>query len=186
MVQNNHIDDLVNHPGLTQDDIALLRERSETLASETKELYSVNNDMVESYLIVSYLDERYGIPLTVVSEAIALSNVVALPGAPPHVVGLTRLRGQILALVNLHVYWRQRITGHSDCDRAVIVTINELSFGLVCYRVEGLRKLPDSVVEPTPADLPSLTKNTIQGIADRNILLLDPEKLIAAPGFTLK
>lgn len=184
--QNNPSIEFTNHPELSIKDIALLRERTVSLAAVSKKRQDGEPVRSESFLTMTYLDERYGVPLDTVVEAIALNTIVAVPGAPSHVVGLTRIRGQILALVNLHIYWRHRISGHSDCDRAVIITEGEFSFGLVCNKVEGLRSVVSSAIEAPPSDLPALTQQTIQGITDRNILLLSPTKLIEAPGFLVR
>ncbi len=186
MKQNNRSTEFSNHPNLTKDDVELLRERTANLAFKSKKESDLDDAVSERYLSMTYLDERYGIPLSDVSEAIALIDLVAVPGTPPHVVGLTRLRGQIIALVNLHIYWRKQIAGHGDCDRAVIVSVDEYDFGLVCNKIEGLKTIVQSTIEETPADLPMLTKTTIRGIADRNLLLLSPEKLIKAPGFLVR
>lgn len=183
--RDKHFEELFsNHKGLTLEEIDLLRERTESLGEASKKICDSEEEADdERYLIVSYLDERYGVPLDAVSEVIGVSDIVVLPGSPPHIMGLTRLRGQILALVNLHVFWRNRVAGHSDCDQAVIVQAGEVCFGLACNKIEGLKAVASAGIEKTPADLPPLTKDTVRGIADRNILLIDPAALVSAPGF---
>lgn len=177
--------ELRNHGGLSGEELALLLERTESMSQNKGMTDAPDLHIQEEYLVVSYLDERYGIPLEVISEVIGIDRIVALPGAPVHVMGLTRLRGQILSLVNLHVFWRGTVSGHNDCDYAAIINAENTTFGLLCHKAQGVRGVDEKSVELPPANLPTKARDTIHGIFDRDILLIDPAKLVAAPGFVV-
>jgi len=48
-------------------------------------------------------DELYGIGIENITEIVKMPPVTFVPGAPPHVLGVTSLRGQIVPLVNMRL-----------------------------------------------------------------------------------
>jgi purine-binding chemotaxis protein CheW len=174
---------------LPPDLVDILRRRSQQLASPV-----VERDMWgtidpkknrRKYLCFQLMHQRYALPLEVVREVVGLKNVVLVPGAPAHVVGISRLRGEILALINLHIYWNPDIKGHMDCDMAIVVEQNGIDFGLICTAVEGLFEPPPEDIKPTPPNLSTELSACLQGVAEREIMLLNINKLLARPGFLI-
>ena len=57
--------------------------------------------MSPSYLVVGLGEERYALAVEDVLEAGTVADPAALPGAPPGVVGLQNLRGEVVPLLDL-------------------------------------------------------------------------------------
>lgn len=57
--------------------------------------------MSRSYLVVGLGEERYALAVEDVLEVGTVSDPAALPGAPPGVVGLQNLRGEVVPLLDL-------------------------------------------------------------------------------------
>lgn len=57
--------------------------------------------MSGSYLLVGLGEERYALVIEDVLEVGAMSDPVPLPGAPPGVIGLQNLRGEVVPLLDL-------------------------------------------------------------------------------------
>ena len=176
------------HQGLSDASLELLKERAIDLAKIDEASatgYGAENDG-KTYLVFRYLDERYGIPVSLVSEVVPLSKVLAIPGAPSHVVGLTRLRGKILALVNLRSFFRKNLSGYADADLAVVTEIEGRLFGIVCSKVESLVTVDVQDTEDVPDSFNERVRRTMVGFTDRDIMLLDAQRLIDEEGFVIR
>ena len=137
-------------------------------------------------MVFRYLDERYGIPVSLVNEVVPLSKVLAIPGAPMHVVGLTRLRGKILALINLRSFFRKALSGFADADLAVVTEVEGRLFGIVCSKVESLLTLSSSQMDDIPDSFDDHIRRSMVGFAKRDIMLLDVKQLLAEEGFIIR
>jgi purine-binding chemotaxis protein CheW len=79
---------------------ALLRRRAERLRTQP----DAADDDERSLLWVAEFsvgDEQYAMPLRVLRAAIPLRLVTAVPLAPPHVLGVCRFEGQLVAALSL-------------------------------------------------------------------------------------
>lgn len=167
----------------------VLRRRATTLANasgqEVAAVLTLERPEQVS-LLLRFIDERFAVPLTVIREAISLRSVVVVPGAPAHVVGLTRIRGAVTALVDVRRFWSSDTRGHADADLAVIVEHRGVDFGIVCTQIEGLREFQPDEVKPPPSNLDKRQAACLIGVADRRTLLVDIPRLVAQPGFLVR
>jgi len=166
--------------------VALLRERARRLA-ETDEKTSATTHLTvnqeQIWLCFRLLDEHYALPLKSVREVIPLRSIVLIPGAPEHVAGLVRLRGKILALVDLRRFWQGAATGHADSDLAVIIEVRGVELGLVCTEVEDLLELDPQAINEIPQNIPSRLAACLDGLTRRETMLVNPGNLLKQPGF---
>jgi purine-binding chemotaxis protein CheW len=89
--------------------------------------------------------EVYAIPVTHVSEIADVGDLTPVPGAPPEVLGVRNLRGQILPVVDLAMLLRiPRTTAPSWL---VVAEAGELTAGLAIDEVSGVDQLPDPTDE---------------------------------------
>jgi purine-binding chemotaxis protein CheW len=174
------------HENLPSEDLEVLEARLQRLA--TAEERSASHSLVmsnpeEIYLCFKLLDDRFAIPLMSVEEVIALRSIVMVPGVAEHIAGITRLRGKILALVDLRRFWYKATSGRADSDLAVVLHRGDVRFGLICNEVEGLREIPPKDIKETPKNLPSSLSACIRGITLDEIRLISPENLLSRAGF---
>lgn len=166
----------------------------EILRARAKELAAVDAVGVKStqetgqrlpYVAFTYINEKFALPLTSVQEVIPLRNVVHVPGAPAHLLGITRLRGKFVALVDLGRFWDVDMRGQADNDLALIVQEEEIEFGVACTDVDGLVELLPDEVRDVPGNLPRRAASCLDGVARRDLLLISPKSLLAQPGFVV-
>ncbi len=174
------------HGQLTQESLDLLEARTERFAAEkssgaTEEMSGGE----ESFVCFRMADQSIAVPLSTVREVVPVTTITSVPGAPPHLLGLMRLRGQVLALVNLRRFWQVDVVGHSDSDMAVIVEADGVDFGIICAEVEGLTTIrADERREVPPNTAPRLAESLL-GLARREIMLVSPRHLVAQTGFVV-
>ncbi len=162
----------------------LLENRARKLAQEADKpiaLTTRRNDNL--YLGLRLLDSVCALPLHAVKEVINLGSVLPIPRTPIHVAGLVRLRGKILTLIDLRRFWYQSVSGHADSDRAVVIEMDGVEFGVLCSEVEELVELESDEIKDFTENLPKRLKACLRGLARRDMLVIDIQKLIAQRGF---
>lgn len=89
--------------------------------------------------------EQYGLPVDGVLEVAELGDVTPVPGAPPSVLGVRNLRGQLITVVDLARLFG--LQGGSPLERIVITEEGDRRAGLA---VEAILDV-ESVSQPTEA-----------------------------------
>src|SRR6266446_5169387 len=72
-------------------------------------------------IVFTLANERYAIETCHVREVIRFSDFTPLPGAPEFLVGVTNLRGHILAVVDLRKFFGVAARGLTDLSRVLVL-----------------------------------------------------------------
>jgi len=110
--------------------------------------------------------EVYAMPVEHVLEVAELGEVAQLPGAPPAVLGVRNLRGQILPVVDLAALLG--IAGGGEPRRLVIAESGGRLAGFAIDEVSDVGALPDAL-EETESELlvgAALVDDQLVGIVD--------------------
>lgn len=83
--------------------------------------------------------ERYGVPVERVREVAELGDVVAVPGAGPHVAGIRHLHGELLPVIRLDGLLRAPAAARR---RIVVVEDGARRAGLAVDAAEQVEELP--------------------------------------------
>jgi len=170
------------HEGLTPDQITTLRQRAARLSSHRGEEL-VRDDDFEVYMYLNIVDERCGLPLEMVEEVLLVQQLVAIPGAQPHVLGLARVRGRIITFIDLRRFWEPTDAQHADSDLAVLVEVDGVEFGLLCASVDGVAEVEAERILNVPKHISERRAASARGIDEEGALLIDPFALLTQPGF---
>jgi len=125
--------------------------------------------------------EEYGLPVGSVREVLRVGEVTRVPQAPPHIRGVTNVRGSILPVVEI----RTRV-GLGPLDpgpgaRIVVLEVGERALGLLVDRVSHVVKVRVTEIEPPPAEIVTARTDYVVGVAKRPgglLILLDPAKTL--------
>jgi purine-binding chemotaxis protein CheW len=115
--------------------------------------------------------EVYAIPVTHVLEVLDFDELVPLPGAGAHVLGLRNLRGQVLPVFDLAELLG---AGAAAPARVCVASRNGDLAGLAVDEVTDVTELPDDGDE---VDSPLLSRSMLVG--DRLIGVIDADELFA-------
>lgn len=85
--------------------------------------------------------KHYALPVEQVLEVAELGEIAAVPGAPPEILGLRNLRGEVLPVLALAAVLG---LGEGDPSRVVVVESGELRAGLRVDEVPDVEELPPS------------------------------------------
>lgn len=145
-----------------------------------------------SLLIFDLDGARFALDATKVRESVWLPELTPAEEAPPWIVGLFSLRGQIVPVTDLHLRFGHPARHYRTVDQIVVMEIAQRPIGLIVSEVIGVIELPDTSIQPPPQF------NAVTGISashlvtgearvdDGLVTLLDVSRLVQLPdGATL-
>ena len=134
-------------------------------------------------------DEEFALPIASVQEIIRVPEVISVPQAPGHVLGVANLRGRILPVVSLKTWYGMAVDHGSTVDeRCVVAKLGCQLAAIKVDRVLGVLRLGATAIEPTPSLAgASGGRSGIRGVAKldqgkRLVLILDPGRILADQG----
>jgi purine-binding chemotaxis protein CheW len=121
-------------------------------------------------------NESYGINVMQVQEVLRYTEIAPVPGAPPYVLGIINLRGNVVTVIDTRSRFALPNAETTDQTRIVIIEAENQVVGiLVVY-------LRQSEIETTPNVGNDESAKFIQGVCHKNdelLILVDLEKLMS-------
>ena len=152
---------------------------TDTIAREAAAAASTPVSAGELHLVTFALGrEEYGIPVTQVREVIRVGDITRVPQAPPHVRGVTNLRGRILPVVELRSRLGLDAGVPTHRSRIIVVEVRDRVLGLLVDAVLQVVKVPRETVAPPPEEVRTADTGYIGGVArwnNRLVILLELE-----------
>jgi len=142
---------------IVSDDVLKARALELSQAAESEDAQGQLTQLV--VLLVS--GEYFGIAVDMVREVVKEPMVTALPLAPAIVAGVTNLRGEILAILNLEPLLGLPAAGLAS-RAAVVVEDGHVRAALLVDRVDGVDWFP-SAREPLLATVPADSARFLTG-----------------------
>jgi purine-binding chemotaxis protein CheW len=126
--------------------------------------------------------ERYGIESRFVREVARLTRFTPVPGTPAFVLGITNLRGEILALFDLRQLLGIVTEGVTDLGRIVVLGEHRREFGLLADAASEILYVPASSLAQTE---PSWGRAHVRAVTPDGVIVLSGEALLNDPRLTL-
>lgn len=157
----------------------LLDERAEKL-SESFQNKSAQNKL--DLLVFDIGPERYGIELKYVKE-VRKASLTPLPGTSRHFRGITSLRGEVLAVIDLHFSFNVASPALTHSSQLVVLGEDKIEFGLLTASPPEIMSLENNALL-SAADLNAGTDYAC-GITETGVIIIDGKKLLTDPKFYL-
>ncbi|MDD5309809.1 MAG: chemotaxis protein CheW [Deltaproteobacteria bacterium] len=165
-------------------DEAILRARAEALGLPIADAGAEGDcDMVLEFAMIR---SRFAILLEHVEAAVKIGEIFSIPQAPPHISGIIRRRGRVIALVNLERFFRGQVDGIADADIALVVRVRGKTFALQVEEIYGVTRLPRKDVLPVPDNFDRVEARYISGVTLAGMSIVNMERLIEAEGFAAR
>jgi len=126
--------------------------------------------------------ERYGIESRFVREVARLTRFTPVPGAPPFVLGVTNLRGEILALFDLRPLLGVVPEGVSDLGRIVVLGEHRREFGLLADAASEMLCVPVATLAQTET---AWGRAYLRGVSPEGVIVVSGEALLSDPQLTI-
>lgn len=136
------------------------------------------------FILFSAGEFRFAVILDHVSELGRVPTLTPLPNVPSWLHGLTNLRGEILAVVELAGFFNPGAQARR-LNRMLVVKSAKLSLttGLLVEQVLGIRKIPHSALQASTSSVEGAVATYLQGFfpfEDRMYSVLDMNLLLPA------
>ncbi len=133
-------------------------------------------------LVTFYLDdETYGIDVMQVQEVLRVTEIAPVPGAPPYVLGIFNLRGNVVTVIDTRSRFSLPPAEITDNTRIVIIESEQQVVGILVDGVAEVVELDTNTIDSAPNVGNEESSRYIQGVAtlDGNLLIvLDLNKLL--------
>ncbi|MEA3465214.1 MAG: chemotaxis protein CheW [Thermodesulfobacteriota bacterium] len=127
----------------------------------------------------SLADETYAFELGYVKKVVPLQHIVALPGAPNFVLGITDYVGQIVSVLDLRVFFDLPIVTVDLRHKIIVLQAQQMQVAVLAEDILGVT---DLVVSQLQDNLPTLTgvrSRYLQGVTPDQTIVLDVVSLLS-------
>jgi purine-binding chemotaxis protein CheW len=132
--------------------------------------------------------QDYGIDILRTQEIRSFDTPVRLPDTPAHLLGMLQLRGSIVPIVDLRLHFRLADPAYDAVTAVILVQAEGRAVGLVVDAVSDVVALTEEQLRAPPPCGAARSDEHLLAIGvleDRTLMLLDVDKLLAAPSLAL-
>jgi purine-binding chemotaxis protein CheW len=158
----------------------VLESRARQLA-RVPEVAPRAGEMLELVVFV-LAGDRYAVESRFVREVVRLTRFTTVPGLPGFVLGITSLRGDILALFDIRQLLGIVAEGVTDLGRIVVLGEHRREFGILADAASEMLHVPAASLVQTGT---SWARAYLQGVTPDGIVVLSGDALLSDPRLTL-
>ena len=156
----------------------LLLARAKALARESAGVITTERLEVLEFGLGN---ETYAFELSQVREVLVLVELTPLPRVPAHILGITQIHGQILAVVDLRKIFGLPERGLQNSWHLIVLQSTTMEFAVVAERITGVRHLPVAGLQPSLPSLNDTRASYLKGISADGTAVLSVASLLADP-----
>jgi purine-binding chemotaxis protein CheW len=127
----------------------------------------------------SLAGETYGVEACHVREVCQLKDLTAVPCTPPFVAGVMNLRGRIIAIIDLRIFFELPARGLTELNRVIVLTGGDNELGLLADSIDGVRSVAVSDLQEGLPTLTGIRVRFLKGVTGRMLAVLDGGCLLA-------
>jgi purine-binding chemotaxis protein CheW len=125
-------------------------------------------------------NEEYAFPILYVISIEKLEGMTAIPHMPDYVTGITKVRGELIPVIDLEKVLYHRDIRADDKTRLIVLETSEISLGVLVRDAKEILEIPVENLKQ-PGLIAYQNTIFITGIANldkRMIMIIDPQTLI--------
>lgn len=141
------------------------------------------DDQVLQWVTFKLDGETYGINVMQVQEVLRYSEIAPVPGAPPYVLGIINLRGNVVTVIDTRHRFGLAESEVTDNTRIVIIETDNHVIGMMVDSVAEVVYLKQSEIESAPNVGNEESAKFIQGVCHKNdelLILIELNKLLTS------
>jgi purine-binding chemotaxis protein CheW len=136
----------------------------------------------DTLLIFDLDDARFGVDATRVLETVCLPSLTPVVEAPPYIVGVFSLRGQIVPVTDLNLRFGRLARPYRISDQIVILEVDHFFMGLIVSEVREVIDLSNKAIQPlqkfaVEATLNAPLVDTQVRVGDDIVMILDARQV---------
>lgn len=125
-------------------------------------------------------NEEYAFPILFVVSIEKMEGMTAIPHMPDYVTGITKVRGDLIPVIDLEKVLYNRDIQADDKTRLIVLETSDISLGVLVMDAKEILEIPQENLKQ-PGLIAYQNTEFITGIANfekRMIMVIDPETLI--------
>ena len=135
-------------------------------------------EMIE-VLVFILGNETYAIETRHVHEVVRFTDFTPVPGAPEFVLGITNLRGEVLAVIDLRKFFGVAAKGLTDLSRLVVLGGERAELGVLADATQQVRALRSDEVLDAVEPVAGIGRDYLRGVTKDALIVLDGAVLLA-------
>src|SRR3990172_534435 len=125
------------------------KNSAETLRANAARSGAASQAAIESqYVTFELAEETYGVNVGDAIEVIRLVAMAEPPEAPPYVIGLINIRGQVVPVVDMRRRLSLESADYTLTTPILIARVQSWTVGLIVDKVKEVIMLPTAMIEP--------------------------------------
>ncbi len=139
------------------------------------------DDLVSRWVTFMLDNEKYCIDVMQAQEVLHMSEITPVPGAPPYVIGIINLRGNVVTVIDTRKRFGLPSKDPDEISRIVIVKIRDCYLGMLVDSVADVVDLRHDEIESAPNVGNRASSQFIQGVASLQgelLIIIDLEKFV--------
>lgn len=155
----------------------ILKARAAALAREPEK----STSEAERLEVVEFLlaDERYAIESAYIGEVYPLKDLTPLPCTPAFVLGVINMRGKILSVIDLRIFFDLPNRGLSDLNKVIVLHHGAMEFGVLADAIIAARWIPRSDLLATLPTLTEIRAEYLMGVTEERLVVLNGGKILS-------
>jgi len=160
----------------------------ETVMGMMEKQGDLRSSGAREYLTFRLDQEEYGIDILKVQEIRGYEPPTRVANAPGFIKGVVNLRGTIVPIVDMRLKFNCSKAEYSSFTVVIILNLGSRIVGIVVDSVSDVMELPPESLKAAPDIDSVIDSGSVLGLGslgDRMLILLDIERLMAAPDMGL-
>ncbi|MBC2713880.1 MAG: purine-binding chemotaxis protein CheW [Desulfobacteraceae bacterium] len=155
----------------------ILKKRAQKLAQPI----SIDNKYLTKMAVVEFRisHEIYALELKRIRIIHPLKELTFIPGTPDFIRGVINLRGEIISVVDLKVFFDLPDQGFTNLSQVIILTSDEMEFGILADEILGVAEISKNDIQPSLPTLTGVRQEYLKGVTGNGMVVLDDEKLLS-------
>lgn len=162
----------------------ILKNRARQLAADASEGKSPFNTITVVEFKIAH--EIYALELSRIRIIHPLKSLTWVPGTPDFIRGIINLRGEIISVVDLKVFFELPDQEFSRLSQVIILTSDDMEFGILADEILGVTEISENDIRQTLPTLTGIRADYLKGVTGDGRVVLDHEKLIADEKMCIK
>ncbi|HAS82870.1 MAG TPA: chemotaxis protein CheW [Verrucomicrobia bacterium] len=135
----------------------------------------------DKFLTFHIADEEFAIPIGHVIEIVGIQKITEVPDMPNFVKGVINLRGKVIPVMDVRLRFKLQEAEYNDRTCVVVVSVGEVTIGLVVDTVSEVVTIPETDIAPPPRFSSAASGRYVSGmgkIGDAVKIIIDTTKLL--------
>ena len=130
----------------------------------------------EKYIVFRLNEQEYGASIQQIVSIEKLLDMTKLPQVSDFIEGITKLRGEVIPVIDLKRRMDMDKTDKTDHSRMLVALVDDVSVGFIVDEASDVLDIDEEIIEPAPTSIRGVNAKFLNGVAkldDRLLLLVD-------------